>query len=127
MNQKLNAMLRCKDGHRAGFVYVCGLAVSGGQGSDGFISVESLIFVHARQVDVDLLVEFGFWIPQPGGWLIKDWAEHQQSTEESKLKRKRAQAMAETRWAGHEAMTDAERARKYRQSKKAEVNGTTTA
>src|ERR1039458_10800716 len=38
MNQKLNAMLRCKDGHRAAFVYLCGLSVSGGQGSDGFIS-----------------------------------------------------------------------------------------
>jgi hypothetical protein len=127
LNQKLLAMLKRKDGHRAAFAYVCGLAVSGGQGSDGFISVESLIFVHARQADVDLLVEFGFWIARPGGWLINGWDEHQQSTEETQLRRKRAQALAETRWAGHEAQTDAERARRYRENKKAGANGTPTA
>ena len=38
MNQKLLHMLKCKDGHRAAFVYLCALAVSGQQGSDGFIS-----------------------------------------------------------------------------------------
>ena len=54
-------------------------------------------------------MEFGFWIPRPGGWLINGWDEHQQSTEETQLRRKRAQALAETRWAGHEA-TDRRRA-----------------
>lgn len=127
MNQKLLAMLRCKDGHRAAFVYVCGLAVSGGQGSDGFVSFESLPFAHGRQADADLLVEFGFWMRRPGGWLINGWDEFQQSTEETQLRRKRAQALAETRWAGHEPMTDAERARKYRQNRKAGANGTTEA
>jgi len=127
MNQKLLAMLRCKDGHRAAFAYVCSLAVSGGQGSDGFISAESLMWCHGRQADADLLVEFGFWIPQPGGWLINGWDEYQPSSEENQLRRKRAQALAETRWNGHEAMTDAERARKYRENKKARAgaNGAT--
>jgi hypothetical protein len=125
-NQKLLAMLHRKDGHRAAFVYVCALSISGGQGADGFITVESLPFTHGRTADADLLVEFGFWIPQPGGWLINGWDEFQQSTEETQLRRKRAQALAETRWAGHDAMTDAERARKYRQNKKAAANGTTT-
>jgi hypothetical protein len=127
MNQKLLAMLSRKDGHRAAFAYICGLATSGGQGSDGFITAESLIYCHARKADTDLLVEFGFWIPQPGGWLINGWEEHQPSSEENQLRRKRAQALAETRWAGHEAMTDAERARRYRENKKAGSNGTTTA
>jgi hypothetical protein len=127
MNQKLLAMLKCKDGHRAALAYVCGLAVSGGQGSDGFISAESLVFVHARQADAALLVEFGFWIPQPGGWLVNGWDEFQPSTEENQLRRKRAQALAETRWAGHEAMTDAERARRYRENKKAGANGSSAA
>ena len=127
LNQKLLAMLKHKDGHRAAFAYVCGLAVSGGQGSDGFISEESLIFVHARRADVELLVEFEFWIPRPGGWVINGWDEHQQSTEETQLRRKRAQALAETRWAGHEAQTDAERARKYRQNRKAGTNDAETA
>lgn len=128
MNQKLNAMLRCKDGHRAAFVYVCGLAVSGAQGSDGFISPESLMWCHGRQADVDLLVRFEFWMPQHGGgWLINGWTEHQQTTEETQRRRERAQALAEMRWAGHEATSDAERARKYRERKKAAANGSNTA
>src|SRR5580704_18038362 len=87
MNQKLLAMLRHKDGHRAAFVYICGLSVSGGQGTDGFISTESLPFVHGRQADADLLVEFGFWIRRPGGWLINGWGEFQQTTEETQRRR----------------------------------------
>lgn len=127
MNQKLLAMLKRKDGHRAAFAYVCGLAISGGQGSDGFLSEESLIYVHARPADASLLVEFGFWIPRPGGWVINGWTEHQQSTEETQRRRERAQALAEMRWAGHDATSDAERARKYRERKKAAANGTNTA
>jgi hypothetical protein len=127
MNHKLLAMLSRKDGHRAALVYLCGLSVSGGQGTDGFISAESLPWCHGRRADAELLVEFGFWVPRPGGWDINGWAEHQPSSEENQIRRKRAQALAENRWAGHEAMTDAERARKYRQGKKAGANGTATA
>ena len=121
-NQKLLAMLRRKDGHRAAFVYVCGLSVSGGQGSDGFVSEESLPFAHGRNADAALLVEFGFWVPQPGGWLINGWEEFQQSSEETRLRRKRAQAAAEVRWNGHEARTGAERARDYRDRKRGSAN-----
>jgi hypothetical protein len=116
-NQKLLAMLQRKDGHRAALVYLCGLSISGGQGSDGFLSTESLPFCHGRKADADLLVEFGFWIPRPGGWLINDWDVHQQSTEETQMRRQRAQAGAAVRWNGHEAATDAERARRYRENK----------
>lgn len=120
INQKLLAMLKRKDGHRAAFVYLCGLAISGGQGTDGFISSESLMYVHGRNADAELLAEFGFWVPQPGGWLINGWEEFQPSSEENQLRRKRAQAAAESRWAGHEAMSDAERARRYRARKREE-------
>jgi len=123
-NQKLLAMLQHRNGHRAAFVYICGLAISGGQSVDGFISAETLPFTHGRAADADLLVEFGFWVPQPGGWLINGWDEFQQSTEETQLRRKRAQAAAETRWAGHEAVTDAERARQYRERRKADGSET---
>jgi len=122
-NPKLLAMLSRKEGHRAAFVYLCGLSVSGSQGSDGFISVETLPFAHGRSADADLLVEFGFWIPRPGGWLINGWEEFQQSSEETQLRRKRAQAAAESRWNGHTAMTDAERARAYRDRKNREKEG----
>lgn len=121
-NQKLLAMLRRKDGHRAAFVYLCGLSVSGGQGSDGFVSAESLPFCHGRPADADLLVEFGFWIRQPGGWLINGWDEFQQSTDETQMRRKRAQAAAAARWDGREPMTDAERAKNYRDRKKQQAS-----
>lgn len=121
-NQKLLAMLRRKDGHRAALVYICGLSISGGQGSDGFVSTESLPFTHGRVADAELLVEFGFWVPQPGGWLINGWEEFQQSSEETQLRRKRAQAAAEYRWAGHSAQSDAERAKAYRDRKKGQTS-----
>jgi hypothetical protein len=117
-NPKLLAMLSGeRDGHRAAFVYLCGLSASGGQGTDGFISAETLPFIHGRHRDAELLTEYGFWIPQPGGWLINGWTEFQQSNEETQQRRLRAQALAELRWAGHEAMTDAERSRKHRERK----------
>jgi hypothetical protein len=119
-NPKLLAMLRRKDGHRAALVYLCGLSISGGQGSDGFITAETLPYCHGRKADAELLTEFGFWIPQPGGWLINGWDECQQSTEETQVRRKRAQAAAAMRWNGHEAMTGAERAQRYRERKKEE-------
>ena len=82
---------------------------------------------HGRKADAELLVQFGFWMPRPGGWVIHGWEEFQQSTEESQLRRKRAQALAETRWAGHEAQTDAERARRYRDRKKGSTDDAQTA
>jgi hypothetical protein len=121
-NPKLLAMLARKDGHRAALAYVCGLSISGGQGSDGFITAESLLFCHARRAEAELLVEFGFWVPQPGGWLINGWEEFQQSSEETQLRRKRAQAAAEYRWAGHDAASDAERAKAYRDRKKGQAS-----
>jgi hypothetical protein len=120
MNPKLLTMLQEKDGHRAAFVYVCALSYSGGQGTDGFISSAALPFVHGRVKDATLLVRCGFWIPQPGGWLINGWADFQQSNEETQKRRMRGQALAEARWAGHEAMTEAERAKNYRDRKRGE-------
>jgi hypothetical protein len=122
-NPKLLAMLSEKDGHRSAFAYVCSLSYSGAQGSDGFITVEALPFVHARMADAERLARFGFWLPQPGGWLINGWEEFQESSEESQRRRKRAQALAAARWNGHEAMTDAERAKRYRDRKKGGENG----
>ena len=118
MNPKILALVREKDGYRAAFVFVTGLSHCGAQGSDGFISREALPFIHGRDVDAERLVTHALWIPQPGGWLIPDWDQFQQSTEESQLRRKRAQALAEQRWAGHTPKSDAERAREYRDRKK---------
>ena len=97
-NPKLLAMLAEKDGHRAGLVYVCSLGYAGAHGTDGFIPREALPFVHGRTADARRLVEHGFWQEQPGGWLIHDWLEFQESNEETNQRRVKAQMAARVRW-----------------------------
>jgi len=123
-NPKLLAMLsEEKDGYRAGLVYLCGLSYCGAHGTDGFIPREALGFIHGRLSDASLLVRYGFWWTQPGGWLINGWEEFQESSPETKARRKRAQAGAAARWEGHQPMTKAERQRRYRERKAANGNG----
>lgn len=114
-NHKILALLAEKDGYRAAFAYVCALGYIGGHGTDGFIAQEALGFVHATKRHADLLVTHRLWIDQPGGWLVNDWEEYQESTPETQERRKRAQAGAQARWNGHEPMSSAERQRRYRQ------------
>jgi hypothetical protein len=114
-NPKLLAMLARKEGHRAAFVYVASLAYSGCHGCDGFVTAEALPFIHARRSDAALLCQFGFWRAVTGGWEINDWTQFQQSTEETQQRKRRAQAAAQARWNGHEAMTGAERTRHWRE------------
>jgi hypothetical protein len=99
-NPKLLAMLQRKDGHRAALAYVCGLAYSGAHGLDGFLTKESLPFIHARTPDAALLVHAGLWKTAPGGWQINGWSEFQQSSDETQQRRRRAQAAAQARWNG---------------------------
>lgn len=136
-NPKLLALLGEKDGHRAALAYLCSLAYSGEQGTDGFVPREALPFIHARLSDAALLARYGLWVkagqsdggcdagvtpgvtgkpgyPQAHGWVIHGWAEFQESTPESQQRRKRAQAAAAARWNGHEAVSAAERQRRYR-------------
>src|SRR5262249_44986909 len=108
-----------KEGHRAALVYLCGLAYSGAHGTDGFIAREALPFIHGRMADAERLVKHGFWWTQPGGWLVNDWDEFQESNEETQRRRARAQSGAAARWEGHEAMSHADRQRNYRQRLKA--------
>lgn len=118
-NPKLLALLAEPNGYRAAFGYLCSLAYSGGQGTDGFVPVEALPFIHLRRTDAQRLVEHRLWITQPGGWLINGWDEKQESTEETKQRRVRAQAGAAARWPDdHLPMSNAERQRKYRNRQK---------
>ena len=100
-NPKLLAMLQRKDGHRAAFAWVCGLSYTGAHGLDGFLTKESLPFIHCRNVDAALLVHFGLWKTAPGGWQINGWDEKQQSSDETKQRRVRAQAAAQARWSSN--------------------------
>jgi hypothetical protein len=118
-NPKLLAMLSGeRDGHRAAVTYLSSLCYAGATGTDGFIPREALPFIHGRDADAACLVRHSFWIPQAGGWLIKDWADFQESNEETRARRLRAQAGAAARWNGHEPMSSAERSRRWRERKK---------
>lgn len=102
-NHKLLGLLSVRDGHRAGLVYICGLAYAGEQGTDGFIPREALGLIHGRPQDAKRLVETRFWLAESGGWVINDWTEHQPSNEETQMRSKRARAAALSRW--HERPT----------------------
>lgn len=117
-NPKVLALLAEKGGRSAALVYLCGLAYSGEQGTDGFIPAEALSCIHGKQIDADLLARHQLWWPKAGGWQINGWDEKQESNAESQQRRKRAESLAAIRWNGHEPMTSAERARLYRERKK---------
>jgi hypothetical protein len=87
--------------HTAIVTYICGLAYSGEQETDGFIPAEALPWVHGTPAAADALVYCGLWDPQPGGWIIHDWDSYQPSTAEMQARSKRAQAAAFTRWDAH--------------------------
>jgi hypothetical protein len=106
-NQKILTLLASRDGHRAAFVWLCSLSYAGEQGTDGFIPSPALMMIHARQVDADRLVEVGLWRACPGGWLIHDWADYQQTNAETEARTARAKAAAEARWGKRRAMPDA--------------------
>ncbi len=74
-NHKVLAAVEAKDGHRA----------------------------MGRQADADRLVDVGLWQLVNGGWQINDWADYQQSNEETKRRKARARAAAEVRWGSHPA------------------------
>lgn len=63
--------------HRAAFTYVCSLAWSGANGTDGHIPTYSLALLHGRATDADALVEVGLWEPSGDGWEIHNWGERQ--------------------------------------------------
>ena len=87
--------------HRAIVGYVCALAWSGAQGTDGFIPHISLPMTHLENVSTQWLVAESLFKPAPGGWLINDWEEYQQTTAESAERSANAQRAARIRWDRH--------------------------
>ena len=84
--------------HKAAFGYVCGLTYAGLHGTDGFIPVGALPFIHVTKAEAAHLVGVGLWVPVAGGWLINGWDEFQVSDEAAKKRRERAQKAAARRW-----------------------------
>ncbi len=83
---------------RAAFVYVASLTYSGQHGTDGYIPLTALPFIHATRNDASDLARVGLWNVAPGGWDINGWDEFQVSDEATKKRRERAQKGARARW-----------------------------
>lgn len=84
--------------YKAAFGYVCGLTYAGNHGTDGFIPLTALMFMHITRKEAVHLVEAGLWLPVAGGWLINGWDEFQVSDDAAKKRRERAQKGAAKRW-----------------------------
>ena len=69
LNPYLLAMLQEKEGHRAAFVYCCGLSYSREHRTSNLIRASVLPLIHGRPADASLLVQHDFWLPQQDGWL----------------------------------------------------------
>lgn len=84
-------------------VYVAGLSYCGAQGTDGFLPVNCLPFLHGTKRNAADLVDVGLWLPHQGGWDINGWIEFQPTSDEHEERRKKARAAAEVRWAKQRA------------------------
>jgi hypothetical protein len=100
-NQKVAHLMAMPGGHKAALCYVFALTYAGEQGSDGLIVRGALPFIHARQNDVNKLVEVGLFNPDEGGggWWINDWAEYQPSSDTMRKRSEAASKAANVRWA----------------------------
>lgn len=95
---KILRLVAMKDGRSAAFVYCCSLAYSGKHGTDGLIEEYALGRINGRPADAAKLVDVGLWDECPGGWQIHGWDERQESTDETKARKERAQKAATARW-----------------------------
>lgn len=80
-NPKILELCEMREGHRAAFVYVCGLAYAGRHGTDGFIPSSALSRINGRKADADKLVQVGLWDAADKGWVVHAWDEYQQASE----------------------------------------------
>jgi hypothetical protein len=105
-NPKILLLCSVKDGHRAAFVYCCGLAYVGKHGTDGFIPTEALTRLNGRTPDAARLVDVGLWRSLPGGWEVHGWSEYNPSTDSSARTRSAKKAGSVkgncVRWHGEE-------------------------
>src|SRR5262245_33254572 len=98
-NQKVLHLIDShKEGRAAAFVWVCSIAYSGEQGTDGFLSRWSLARGSGQAVHARLLVEHGFWKDEGIGWTSHDFNDYQPSTEETRQRSERARNAAFKRW-----------------------------
>lgn len=89
-----------REGMAAAFVWVCSITYSGKHGTDGFIERVALARVNGKAIHARLLVDHQFWKDEGIGWSIHDYAEYQESTEDTQRRSQRAREAALIRWHG---------------------------
>jgi len=99
-NPKVLQLLAERGGDHAALVYVLALGYCGEQGTDGYVPAYALPHIHARPRDAALLVTHRLWRENGTGWHIKDWAEFQPSSEETRNRGMHARKAACIRWHG---------------------------
>jgi hypothetical protein len=86
-------------GYRAVCVYLFSVAWSGGQGQDGHVPKAVLPLLHGTNAIADLLVKHQLWDQQgTEGWAIRNFANRQELSATSELKREQARRAAHRRW-----------------------------
>lgn len=79
-HDKILELLGRRNGRAIAFSYLCCIAYSGLNGTDGHIPFAALPFVHATKNDMNTLVEVGLLIPTPKGWSVVNYADRQQTS-----------------------------------------------
>ena len=77
-HDKILTLLSHRGGRGIAFSYLCSIAYSGLNGTDGHIPFAALPFIHATKRDMEILVEVGLLAPNPRGWTVINYAERQQ-------------------------------------------------
>jgi hypothetical protein len=88
-HDKIMALLTERAGHRAFTLYICALAWSVGQSTDGFVPASALGMLHGSPAAAALLVKHQLWEPQgTEGWRIHNFADRQQTRATTEMIRK---------------------------------------
>jgi hypothetical protein len=78
-HDKVLTLLQHRNGRGTAFVYVCSLAYSGLNGTDGRVPFAALPFIHGTKRDAEALVDVRLWRPARDGWEIVNYAQRQQT------------------------------------------------
>lgn len=78
MHDKILDLLERRNGRAIAFSYICAIAYSGANGTDGHIPFRALPFIHASKKDAEALVEVELFDPHATGWTIRNYGERQQ-------------------------------------------------
>jgi hypothetical protein len=79
-HDKVIALLTERGGYHAFTLYICSLAWSVGQGTDGFVQAAALLTLHGSSTTAALLIKHELWEAQGNeGWRIHNFDGRQQT------------------------------------------------